>query len=85
MTVETRPFRGTCPAGRNQTKECPMKYLNGFAQETAESCFACLAEWKERAAIMEHDGKLPRAEAERVATEQLKAALRAAEKQRSLF
>lgn len=82
VRVETKPFNGPCPAGRRMADPCPCKP----ARTVEAPCNACLWEWTERAAIFEHDAGFSRADAERMATEQLMEALAKAEPgQRRLF
>jgi len=80
------PYRATCPIGRKMSEPCPMKYLNGFPELTAESCCICLAEWEERAALIADGCRLTQPMAEAEATRQLREAVAAAEsKQGMLF
>ena len=86
------PYRTTCPIGRKMSESCPCQRH----QEAMIECASCLAEWEERAAILEHGqgtGGSPerptcasRTEAEAEATRQLREAVAAAEsKQGRLF
>ena len=86
------PYRATCPIGRKMSEPCPCQPR----ATVVERCNACLAEWEERAAILEHGqgtGGSPerptcanRADAEAEATQQLREAVSAAEsRQGSLF
>lgn len=78
----TKPFAGPCPAGRDQSEPCPFK----LKQAVGDNCNACLCEWNERAGIFQHDAGYPKAQAERMATEQLRDALaRAEHRQGELF
>ena len=103
------PYRATCPIGRKMSEPCPChldlstskpvrdppQWVSDIEKVTSW-CNACLAEWEERAAILEHGqgtGGSPerptcanRADAEAEATRQLREAVAAAEsKQGRLF
>jgi hypothetical protein len=75
-TVYTRT---TCPIGRKQSEPCLMKYINGFLATSAESCFVCLGEWQERAALIADGCRLTQPQAEELATKQLREAVAEAE------
>ena len=75
-TVYTRT---TCPLGRKQNEPCPMKYTDGFLATSAESCFWCLDQWQERAALIADGCRLTQPQAEAEATKQLSEAVSAAE------
>ena len=82
IRLESKPFIGPCPVGRDKAKPCPCKPR----QEVDDNCNSCLCEWQERAALIADGCRLTQPLAEAEATKQLRDALDKAErKQGRLF